>query len=72
MAALEGKIDLAVDYYQQAVSEPEPLAFYSIDTPTFGLVFPEYRSHPKYQKMLRDVELDEESIAKLKIPPLPF
>ena len=72
MALLEGDLDLALDYYSQALFEPEYIAFRDIQAPLFRVLFPEYRSHPKYQKMLRDIGLDDESIAKLKIPPLPF
>jgi len=73
MAALEGDLDLALDYYARALSEAESDAFQCIQALWLvHRIFPDYRSHPKYQKMLKDVGLDEESIAKLKIPPLPF
>jgi len=72
MASLEGDLDHAIELYSKALSESEQMAFIEIQAPLFRAIFPSYRSHPKYQKMLRDVGLDEESIAKLKIPPLPF
>ncbi len=73
MAALEGDLDSALGYYSRALSESDVFAFVSIHSQSFvGRLFPEYRSSPKYQKMLRDVGLDEESVAKLEIPPLPF
>ena len=70
---VEGDIDLAFDYYEQALSESEYTPILIIQAPLcFPKIFPSYRSHPRYQKMLRDVGLDNESVAKLKIPPLPF
>jgi len=73
MALLEGALDLALDYYERAITEPEYMAFWVNKNPFWGSkIFPDYRSHPKWQKMLQDVGLDDESIAKLKIPPLPF
>jgi len=73
MALLEGDLDLALDYHEQSLLEKEYLAIYHIQAPFWGYkMFPDYRSHPKYQKMLKDVGLDDESIAKLKIPPLSF
>ena len=35
-------------------------------------LFPDYRSHPKFQQMPSAVGLDKESIAKLEVTPLPF
>ena len=73
IASLEGDLNLALDYYSKALSESEYSAFAFIQVPSLLVrTFPEYRSHPKYQKMLRDVGLDEKSVAKLKILPLPF
>ena len=72
MALLEGDLDLALNYYSQALSDSEYVAFRDIQAPLFRVLYPEYRSHPRYLRMLHDVGLDEESIAKLEIPPLPF
>jgi len=73
MAAIEGDLDLAIDYWAQALSESEYFAFQSLHLAgIIGTLFPEYRSRPKYQQMLHNVGLDDESIEKLKIPPLPF
>lgn len=72
-AQLEGDLDLALDHYSQALLELEFGAFRDLFCPFhYRVFFPDYRSHPKYQKILHDYGLDEESIAKLKIPPLPF
>lgn len=73
IALLEGDLDSALDYYAQALSGGEYTAFREVQMNVFCLsLFPEYRSHPKYQKMLRDVGLDKESVDRLKIPPLPY
>jgi len=73
MAAIEGDLDLSLDCYEKALSESEFSALLGIRAPNFiSQLFPEYRSHLKHQKMLKDVGLDDESVAKLKIPPLPF
>lgn len=72
-ALIAGDIDLSFDFYTQALAESEFTAFRLIHAPLFYLeLYPQYRSDPKHQKMLKDVGLDEESIAKLEIPPLPF
>jgi len=73
LAATEGDLEKALDFYVQALSEQNFTALRYVQTPDpIKKLFPEYRSHPKYQRMLRDVGLDDESVAKLKIPPLPF
>jgi len=70
---IKGDVDLALDSYAQATADSPYTTLRLIRNPLlFYRLFPDYRSHPKYRKMLRDVGLDEESIAKLKIPPLPF
>ena len=35
-------------------------------------VFPEYFAQPGYEAMLREFELDAESVAKLVVPDFPF
>ena len=73
IAAIEMDMELALALYATALAESEWQAYIQIQSPTFiRKLMPDYHSHPKYQKMLRDVGLDGESIAKLKIPPLPF
>jgi hypothetical protein len=73
IAAVEGDIESSLDYIAQDLSESVYVKFLDIQTPCFYLqLFPDYRAHPKYQKMLRDFGLDGESIARLNIPPLPF
>ena len=75
MAALDGDLDLGLDYYAHGLraSEPNPLIYVQRPlVPFFDASLPAHSSHPKYQKMLRDVGLDEESVSKLKIPPLSF
>jgi len=73
MDALEGNLDLALDYHEKALTESEYTAIWHIQANFFdGIIFPNYCAHPRYQKMLRDVGLEDESIVKLKMPPLPF
>ena len=61
------------NFYAQALSAKSYTALRYVHTPhIYTQLFPEYHSHPKYQKMLKDIGLDAESIAKLEIPPLPF
>jgi tetratricopeptide (TPR) repeat protein len=73
IASVEGDMESSLDYIAQDLSESVYVKFRDIQTPCFYLqLFPDYRAHPKYQKMLRDFGLDEESIARLNIPPLPF
>lgn len=73
MVSLEEDIELSLEHYSRALSCSEYNAIQYVQSPShFVQLLPDYRSHPKYQKMLKEFGLDEESIAKLKIPPLPF
>jgi len=73
IATVEGDFDLSLDYQAKALDAAEYDVFRVVQAPSyFRRFFPEYRTNPKYQRMLRDFRLDRESIAKLKIPPLPF
>ena len=73
MALLEGDAERLFEYYRRALFEGEPSAFAQIQEPIYiRRIMPDFRSDARYQRMLKDVGLDEESIAKLKIPPLPF
>jgi len=68
-----GDVDLSVDYLRQDLSASVYTKFREIQTPVFySRVYPDYRSHPGYQKMLRDFSLDQDAIGLLDIPALPF
>ena len=73
IALLKAKNQLALDHFRAALREGEPIAFSEIQG-SDGLrsLFPEYFAQPGYEAMLREFDLDSESVAKLEIPDLPF
>jgi adenylate cyclase len=73
IALFERDLDAAVDYYAKAVDAAEPAAmFWHRDTCFLNRVFPEFVAYPPYQQILKDIKLDPESTAKIRIPDLPF
>ena len=70
---LRGNIDDALDQFEQLMDASDYSTMRDIrGSPLWWGLFPEYFEHPRYHAMLRKHGLDDESIAKLKIPPLPF
>jgi len=67
---IQGETERAISTYAKALAAPEFLAFVSIHR-TYRLI-PNMSDHPKFQQMLCDFGLDEESLSKLNIPSLPF
>jgi len=70
---LEGNIDGTLDLLEQLmnVSEYTTMKLARI-LPPFRLLFPELYEHPRYQEMLRKHDLDDKSVAELKVLPHPF
>jgi len=68
IAMLEGDFELAVTLFEQAVSDSEPLTLLMAGPPAFT----ELRADPRFQDIVRKIGMDDESIAKLSIPLLPF
>jgi tetratricopeptide (TPR) repeat protein len=73
IALLKGQYPLALEHYQASLREGEFVARHEIQG-YCGLraLFPEYFAQPGYEAMLREFDLDAESVAKLVIPDLPF
>jgi len=71
MALLERNVDVALSFFEQGLEEVfQDVAFYTHPVPIDHMT--EFFTHPEYQRILKRVSLDDESIAKLKFPPLPF
>ena len=70
---LKGNIDETIDLFERYMDASE-YATMSIarNLPPFPLLFPELYEHPRYHAMLKKHGLDDESIAKIGVPPLPF
>ena len=70
---LKGNIEDTIDSFEQYMDASE-FATMSIarNLPPFPLLFPELYEHPRYHAMLRKHRLDDESIAKINVPSLPF
>ena len=63
----------AVQYYSRALENKEPQALMkAVGAGGEIEMYPEFYKHPDYLEMLRINGLDAASIAKLKVPPLPF
>ena len=73
IASVMGDLDTSVACISEDLSETAYVKLREIQTPCFySKLCPDYRSYPGYQKMLREYGLDETSVAKLRMPPLPF
>jgi hypothetical protein len=68
IALLERDVELALTLFEQAVSDSDPLVIILFVYPAFA----QLRAHPRFHDIVRQIGLDDDSLAKLKIPPLPF
>ena len=74
VSRLKGEIDTALDQFEDLIDQ----SVYSIikdarlPDPVLRQEFPEFYTHPRYYDILKQVGLDDEAVAKLIIPPLPF
>jgi len=67
-------VDSYIAGLEQALVDREIQAIADVFPPNQCLnrVFPEPFSDPRYQRLLRELKLDPESIAKIRIPDLSF
>jgi tetratricopeptide (TPR) repeat protein len=73
VALLKGETELALSHYQSAIQRREPYALWQIQGPFFEItLFPQFYNSEGYHAMLREHGLDEDSLAKLKVPALPL
>jgi len=76
IANLEGETELAIDLYAGALEASEIMAFSEVQAQVDGgllrKMFPDFCDHPRFQQMLVEYKLDEDSISRLTIPSLPF
>ncbi len=56
----------------RAIEANEYLAFINFRGAFLRELFPEFYTHPRRNEILKKAGLDDEAIAKLVIPPLPF
>lgn len=70
-ALLEGDLELALSYFEQGIDQSDLGSGYFVHKPPFPHWAKLY-DHPEYDRILKKVGLDDESLAKLEIPPLPF
>jgi|TARA_Y100000310_G_scaffold342957_1_gene448459 TolB-like protein len=69
VALLQHDLDGALTRFEKIASVSGPALFWIHNIG--GDAFPEFQSHPRYQRALIDVGLDDVSLAKLTLPPLP-
>jgi tetratricopeptide (TPR) repeat protein len=70
--ALQGT-ERALECYSNALTGREPGALMNVrGSVALRANNPEFYSHPRYEKMLRDVGLDAASIADFRVPTFPF
>ncbi len=73
MALLRDDEETAVDHLAAAIERGEPFPLYIIQgTALTRMLFPEFYAGARYHALLKKLELDAESVARLSIPPLPF
>jgi TolB-like protein/Tfp pilus assembly protein PilF len=58
-----GHVEEGITWLEQAYNKPE---FFSTNLPAFTQDLPELQDHPRYQTLLKKMNLDDESINKLK------
>ena len=73
IARLEGEPALALEYYQQALDDIEPLAVIDVHGGA-GLrrAFPDFYALPAYERMRERLGLDPAALARLEFPALSF
>jgi|TARA_B100002003_G_scaffold244359_1_gene270317 tetratricopeptide (TPR) repeat protein len=69
-AMLEQNVELALSYFEQSVQKSTALSIF-FRNPS-GAFMAKFYAHPEYERILREAGLDDESIARLEFPPLPF
>jgi len=73
IALLERNLNLAFSNLRAAVGEAEQMAIFLIQGTVLSReTFPEFYTDPRYEELLRDLKLDAQSIAAIRIPPLSF
>lgn len=73
LAMFRGETETATDFYEAALERGEPTPLFSIQgTAAYRTLFPDFYRSARYFAILQKLELDEESLAKLSVPPLPF
>jgi hypothetical protein len=73
IALLKGESELAADRLESSLKRGEPQAFIYIQGTTLSrMINPNFFNGDRYQAILRKLHLDEESLAKLSVPPLPL
>jgi adenylate cyclase len=71
VAKVEGKTELALDYYAEAIESSDSLAISQIHgTPFERDLYPDFYDHSRYIQLLKKNGLDKETTAALKIPRL--
>jgi Flp pilus assembly protein TadD len=72
VALLKGETELALVYFQSALEQREPYMLAEAQGSFFfRTLFPQFFNSEGYHATLREHGLDEDSLAKLKVPPLP-
>ncbi|MDP7594239.1 MAG: tetratricopeptide repeat protein [Pseudomonadales bacterium] len=71
-ACLEQDVDLAVSYFEQGIEELDRMMLGLVCRTKEDPLYSELRSQPKFQRIVRQLGLDDASIARLRFPPLPF
>jgi hypothetical protein len=72
VALLTGETELALVYFRSGLERGEPYVLYEAQGSFFyRTMFPQFFNSEGYHATLREHGLDEDSLAKLKVPPLP-
>lgn len=71
-ACLQQDVDLAVYHFEQGIMDSDRMVLGLVCRFEEDPLYTELHAHPKLQSIVRQLGLDDASIAKLRIPPLPF
>ena len=75
LCVLTGDINAALDLFARLIDESEYMTMHNarLGFPTLPpKYFSKFYNDPRYSQILEDAGLDDESVARLVVPPLPF
>jgi hypothetical protein len=70
VSLFEGDIDAALNRLEKMADESHYLIYWYLNEAQADPIFPDFTQHPRFQKVVADLRLDDASLAALRIPPV--